>query len=288
MKWSLAGCLIVLSVFAVGDASAEWHSGNYSVTKEGKKVETQEFKLTRSEESGRLFMASKNEGVLSGGRLSVALQMEADGSFIKYNTALRKKKGKPIRGIVFLHKGKIRSIPIKGKTKAKDFVREPVDLLVMDGRTLAFWNLVGMRTLGKVGKRTASMLNCVDNSLGSLTMEVLGSGGVQWKGKFKEIQRIGVGGSLGDWTLLVDKAGKVLGGQGEDFEFVLEGVDATGAYGNPTVEASSGDEAGTAPKDEESVEAREEKPGEELSPNTTDTPNATDTPDKTPENGEVE
>jgi len=178
-----------------------------------------------------MFMASASDADFSGGGpgLSVALELEADGSFAKYKTLQKRKGNKPLRGIFFLHKGKLRAIPVKGKSKAQDHELDPPNMMVLDSRILAMWSAVGMRAVDKLGVQKFPYYDVGTGGVRSLSTETKGTTGVQWKGKFKELTLLQVTDGPGKWLLLADKDGRVYGGRSGEKVFQLEGMDLKSA-----------------------------------------------------------
>ena len=226
--WSIAALVIAL---VSAPASADWHEGKYELQNGTKKLGTQTFNLKRSDATGRMFMASACEADFSGGGpgLSVALELESDGSFAKYKTLQKRKGAKPLRGIFFLHKGKLRAIPTKGKSKAEDHELDPPDMMVLDTRILAMWSALGMRAVDKLGVQKFPYYDVGSGTMRSLSTETKGTTGVQWKGKFKELTLLEVTNGPGTWLLLADNAGRVFGGRSDGKVFQMEGMDLESA-----------------------------------------------------------
>ena len=254
--------LIVLFGLGSSSASADWHAGDYLLVEGGKSIGKQTFTLKRSEETGRMFMASKCETGFGGEakRLSAALEVEADGAFGKYKTVQKRQGAKPLRGIFFIHKGQLRAIPQKGKSKPTDYELSPADLLVLDKRVLASWNFVAMRTIDKLGIQTLPVFEVGSDGVKSLTTETKGTAGIQYKGKFKEVTLLSGKGVMGNWLLVADKNGRVFGGKSGSRTFSLEGAEMGTALTQKEKAPEPNNEA--PPEQEDSVNETPEVEGE--------------------------
>lgn len=218
-------CVLVLALAA--PASADWHSGTFLVEKDGKVVGEQEFTIKRGAESGKWFLASSGKGSLPKGSdlFTVAQQIGAEGAVEHYKTVQKRKGEKPLRGIYFARKGKLRCIPVKGSTEPVDVQLTASDMPLYDSRILATWYVPVMRMAGKDGTVKWDSFDVQTSQFVAMNGQVIGSGEVTRKKKVVEVQVLSVNGGGQSWVFATDAGGRILGGEGKGFRFVLKGVE---------------------------------------------------------------
>ena len=218
-------CVLVLAFAA--PASADWHSGTFLVEKDGNVVGEQEFTIKRGEESGKWFLASSGKGSLPKGSdlFTIAQQLSPEGAIEHYKTVQKRKGEKPLRGIYFARKGKLRCIPVKGSTKPVDVELTAPDTPIYDSRILATWFVPVMRMAGEDGTVQWASFDVQTSQFVAMKGQAIGSGEVTRKKKAVEVQVISVNGGGESWVFATDSGGRILGGQGKGFRFVLKGVE---------------------------------------------------------------
>ena len=227
MGYRLSGIVFALVLGGSSPAFGDWHTGTFLLQQGGKEVGEQEFSIKRGEESGKWFMSSSAKGSLPKGAnlFTVAHQVSAEGGIDHYKTVQKRKGDKPLRGIYFDRKGKLRCIPRKGVSKPVDMDLAAPDAPLYDKRILATWFVPLLRAAGKdqATKWTAFDVQSQKNVEG--TLRPVGQGEVTRKKKKIAVQVVDVSFGTQSWRFAVDSSGRLFGGKGPEFAFTLVGVD---------------------------------------------------------------